>query len=215
MANVVLTPQLEQWSGEFGRNYTARNSFTPEQVDELWFRNYGRTRTELNRTFFSSVPFNARILEVGCNIGNQLLLLQKLGYQNLYGIDVQNQALEVARSRTETIEFHHSSAFSLPFEDGFFDLVYTSGVLIHISPNDLPLAMKEIHRCTKEFVLGTEYYASHATQLDYRGHSALLWKMDYAREYLSRFSDLQLVSEERLPYLDSENVDSMFLLKKC
>jgi hypothetical protein len=52
------------------------------------------------------------------------------------------------------------------------------------------------------------------TEIDYRGHGELLWKMDYAREYLGRFDDLELVLEQRLPYLENENVDSMFLLKR-
>jgi hypothetical protein len=42
----------------------------------------------------------------------------------------------------------------------------------------------------------------------------MLWKMDYAREYLNRFPDLELVEEMKLPYTDNENIDSMFLLKK-
>ncbi|HZQ68421.1 MAG TPA: pseudaminic acid biosynthesis-associated methylase [Terriglobales bacterium] len=214
MPNALQTPQVSQWAGQFGLEYTERNNFTPEQVDELWARNYGQSRTELNRVFFSVVPAEARILEVGCNIGNQLRLLQRLGYQNLYGIDVQERALEVAKSRAQNINFLRASAFALPFQDGYFDLVYTSGVLIHISPQDLPIALGEIYRCSRRFILGSEYYAAQATEVDYRGHSALLWKMDYAREYLGRFPDLQLLMEQRLPYVNSENVDSMFLLEK-
>jgi hypothetical protein len=41
-----------------------------------------------------------------------------------------------------------------------------------------------------------------------------LWKMDFVRRYLERFDDLELVKEQRLPYLNSENVDTVFLLKK-
>jgi len=52
------------------------------------------------------------------------------------------------------------------------------------------------------------------TKINYRGHGELLWKMDYVREYLARFADLELVLEQRLPYLKNQNVDSMFLLRK-
>ena len=38
--------------------------------------------------------------------------------------------------------------------------------------------------------------------------------MDYARKYLQRFSDLDLVREQRLPYLANDNIDNAFLLKK-
>jgi pseudaminic acid biosynthesis-associated methylase len=214
MSKAQATPQLGAWCGEFGHEYTVRSCLTPEQVDALWQRNYGITRTELNRRFLDSIPADARILEVGCNIGNQLLLLQRLGYSNLHGVDVQDYALEIARSRTKSVNLAQASSFSLPYEDGYFDLVFTSGVLIHISPNDLPAALDEIHRCAKHYIWGSEYYASSLTEISYRGHGELLWKMDYAREYLARFDDLELVLEQRLPYLENQNVDSMFLLRK-
>ena len=136
------------------------------------------------------------------------------GYSNLYGVDVQDYALEIARSRLNNVNFAQASSFSLPYEDKYFDLVFTSGVLIHISPNDLPAALDEIHRCAKRYIWGSEYYASGVTEINYRGHGELLWKMDYAREYLARFADLELVLEQRLPYVENQNVDSMFLLRK-
>jgi pseudaminic acid biosynthesis-associated methylase len=212
MSKAQATPQLGEWCGEFGREYTARSCLTPEQVDALWDKNYGITRTALNCRFLRDIRADARILEVGCNIGNQLLLLQQLGYSNLYGVDVQDYALEMARSRTKHVNLTQASSFALPYEDKYFDLVFTSGVLIHVSPEDLPAALDEIHRCAKSYIWGSEYYASWATEINYRGHCELLWKMDYAGEYLARFDDLELELEQRLPYLGNANVDSMFLL---
>jgi pseudaminic acid biosynthesis-associated methylase len=214
MSRAQATPQLGAWCGEFGREYTLRSCLTAEQVDALWKKNYGTTRTDLNRRFVRNIPTDARILEVGCNIGNQLLLLQRLGYSNLHGVDVQEYALEIAGSRTNTLNLAKASSFELPYEDRYFDVVFTSGVLIHVSPGDLPVALEEIHRCAKSYIWGSEYYASSVTEIDYRGHGELLWKMDYAREYLGRFDDLELVLEQRLPYLENENVDSMFLLRR-
>lgn len=208
------TPQLREWTGQFGLDYTNRNSLTPAQVDELWVRNYGVSRTEMNRKFLSDVPKDARILEVGCNLGNQLVLLQTLGYTNLYGVEVQEYALEAARARTHNIQLTLASAFDVPYEDGYFDLVFTAGVLIHISPEDLPGALDEIHRCSRQYVMGSEYYAPGVTEVKYRDHNGLLWKMDYAQQYLTRFPGLELVHEQRLPYLENSNVDAMFLLRK-
>jgi pseudaminic acid biosynthesis-associated methylase len=213
MSKAQATPQLRAWCGEFGHEYTLRSCLTPEQVDVLWKKNYGTTRTQLNHQFLGNIPADARILEVGCNIGNQLLLLQRLGYSNLYGVDVQDYALEMARSRTKNVNLTQASTFALPYEDKYFDMVFTSGVLIHVSPRDLPTALNEIHRCAKSYIWGSEYYASAVTEINYRGRGQLLWKMNYAREYLARFKDLELVLERRLPYLESANVDSMFLLR--
>ena len=46
MSTAQETPQLGEWRGEFGREYTIRNCLTPQQVDALWVKNYGVTRTE-------------------------------------------------------------------------------------------------------------------------------------------------------------------------
>ena len=208
------THQLTEWQGSFGKEYTDRNSFTPEKVDALWVKNYGVSRTELNRRFLKNVAADARILEVGCNIANQLLLLQQAGYSNLHGIETQEYAVGLARTRTTSINLVHATAFDIPYKNEYFDLVFTSGVLIHIAPADLPAALDEIHRCSRTYILGAEYYAPQSTEVNYRDHEALLWKMDYAREYLSRFADLELVEEQRLPYLENTNVDTMFLLRK-
>jgi hypothetical protein len=78
----------------------------------------------------------------------------------------------------------------------------------------LPRALDEIHRCAKSWIWGMEYYAPEVTEVSYRGHDDLLWKMDYGKRYLDRFSDLELAREQRLPYLSSSNVDTMYLLKR-
>ncbi len=103
---------------------------------------------------------------------------------------------------------------AIPYPDQNFDLVFTSGVLIHIAPTDVPVALAEIHRCAKTWVWGSEYYAPRMTEVSYRGHDSLLWKTDYAQLYVERFPDLELVSEQRLRYLENENVDTMFLLRR-
>jgi|SRR5215469_2948161 len=208
------TAQTNVWQGDFGRAYTDRNTFSVEDLNALWMKNYGTSRSEITQTFLSEVPKNARILEVGCNVGNQLLLLQREGFSNLAGVEIQSYAVAAASARVPGAVFKQASALALPFEDASFDLVFTSGVLIHIAPEDLPQAINEIHRCTSAYIWGTEYFSAEPASVTYRGHESLLWKTDFAGLYLSAFSDLALVRERRLQYLENENVDTVFLLKK-
>jgi pseudaminic acid biosynthesis-associated methylase len=207
------TPQTEVWKGNFGREYTDRNTLEIDALEALYRKNYGLSRRELNETFLKDIPADASFLEVGCNTGNQLLLLQRMGFRKLSGIELQPYALEIAKSRCQGVNLEQGSALALPYADRSFDVVYTSGVLIHISPDDLPRAMDEIHRCAKNYIWGMEYYSPDMTEVNYRSHDGLLWKMDFARQYLQRF-DLELVLEQRIPYLENQNVDAMFLLKK-
>ena len=59
-----------------------------------------------------------------------------------------------------------------------------------------------------------EYFAPTVTEVNYRGHEGLLWKTDYAKKYLESFEDLELVLEHHLAYLESANIDTVFLLRK-
>ena len=212
--NSQITSQFRKWTADFGREYTDRNNGTSAELDEFYRMTYGASRKEFNQRFLEAVPKDARILEVGCNIGTQLLVLKEMDFTDLSGVEIQSYALQGAKERLGDAQILSASALSLPFADQEFDLVFTSGVLIHIAPVDLPTALAEIHRCTKKWVWGMEYYAPQMTEVVYRGNSNLLWKTDYSRLYLDTFADLELVREERLPYLENENVDTMFLLRR-
>ncbi|GAE87794.1 hypothetical protein [Acetivibrio straminisolvens] len=93
-------------------------------------------------------------------------------------------------------------------------MVFTSGVLIHISPDNINRVLDEIYRCTKEYIWGLEYYADEYTEINYRGNDNLLWKTNFSKLYLDRFPELELVKEEKFKYLNNDNVDVMFLLRK-
>jgi pseudaminic acid biosynthesis-associated methylase len=211
---VLDTDQARVWMGEFGREYTDRNNQTPAELDYFYQEHYGITRRKLNEEFLREVPKDARILEVGCNMGTQLLMLQEMGYSNLHGIEIQSYALERAKQRLPRAELIQASALSIPHPDNYFDVVFTSGVLIHIAPSDLSRVMAEIHRCSSVWIWGFEYYSPKAAEIPYRGHAQLLWKTDFAKHYCEQFADVELVKEERLHYRNDHNVDSMFLLRR-
>ncbi|MEW6702159.1 MAG: pseudaminic acid biosynthesis-associated methylase [Bacteroidota bacterium] len=206
--------QEKIWSGSFGKEYTDRNTLDLDGVNELYKNNFGVTRTEMNIEFLNWLDRDVKILEVGSNTGNQLLLLQAMGFENLYGIELQYYATEIAKERTKEINIIQGSAFDIPFKNGYFDLVFTSGVLIHISPDNLSKALGEINRCSKKLIWGFEYFAEQTTEISYRGNNSLLWKTNYSELYLKTFPALKLLKEKKYRYLSGRNVDAMFLLEK-
>jgi pseudaminic acid biosynthesis-associated methylase len=207
--------QVDTWSTQFGKEYTDRNTFTTEQLDKLYLDEYGVSRSDMNRTFLDDLYlYNGKILEVGCNVGNQLRLLQKLGYKNLFGIELQSYAVETAKSLTKGINIIQGLANDIPFKDEYFDLVFTSGVLIHIAPGNIGEVLDEVYRCTRQYIWGFEYYADEYTEVTYRGNKNLLWKANFAKLYLDRFPNLKLVKEVKFKYIHNDNIDSMFLLVK-
>jgi pseudaminic acid biosynthesis-associated methylase len=205
---------MEAWRGDFGRAYTDRNGLGVEALDRLYVRYFGTPRSTMNRMFVEPIPRSAVVLEVGANVGNQLRALAALGFENLYGVELQDHALRLSRATGPRLGMVQGSALDLPFADGACDLVFTSGVLIHIAPEDLPRVMDEVHRCTRRYIWGFEYHAPRLTPVHYRGHQGLLWKDDFAQRYLERFDDLSLVQRRLFHHIGSENRDAMFLLEK-
>jgi hypothetical protein len=83
-------------------------------------------------------------------------------------------------------------------------IVFTGGVLIHISLENLNQVISEIHRVSNKYIMAMEYYAPEETVIPYRGHTALLWKRDFCKHYLDTFTDLSLVSTG---YVDAPGFD--------
>lgn len=210
---MVPKNQISEWDGKFGKAYTDRNNLSAAQLDALYRKNFGITKTQMNKEFLAGLDADARILEVGCNVGNQLVHLQKSGFKDLWGIEVSRYAIEAAKQKIKDVNIVKASAFDIPFKDGFFDLVFTSGVLIHIPPKSLQLAMGEIYRVSKKYVWCFEYFANKATEVEYRGKEDLLWKNDFLRLFTDRLP-LKVVREKKFEYRSNDNVDAMFLLQK-
>lgn len=173
----------EAWSGKFGKEYTKRNLDSNEQ--------------KVTGDFLKHIPKDSKILEVGCNVGNQLNHLQEFGYYNLHGIDICNLAIKEAKRKHSNINFQQASLLNLPFEDNEFDLVFTCGVLIHIHPEyDLSKAMSEIHRCSKQYIYGYEYFRPICKGYNYRNEGILCWRNNFLKQFLKQFPDLKIVKKK-------------------
>lgn len=172
-------------------------------------------RSQLNTEFLGDLSRDIRILEVGSNVGTQLQMLQDMGFKNLYGVELQSYAVELSKKLTKDIQIIQGSAQDLPFKDGFFDLVFTSGVLIHINPTDLPAVLAEMLRVTRRWVWGFEYFAEKHEEIPYRNHSNLMWKGDFCQLFLDRDRNLKTLKRKKVPYLNSTNQDEMYLLARA
>jgi len=210
--------QMENWKGKFGEEYTDRNYMAPDEYDKLCLSRIGISRTKQIEDFLSGLRLNC-ILEIGCNVANQLLLLQKELFKecDYYGVEINQYAIEKSKYIVKRmgIKIVQASALDIPFKDAYFDLVFTSGVLIHIPPKNINKALDEIYRCSRKYIWGLEYYSKGYVEVDYRGCNDLLWKTDFLNLYLNRFPELKLIKEIKYHYLqDKKLVDQVFLLKK-
>lgn len=175
------------WQGTFGDEYTERNASAFEGRVPFW------------KETLAEFPCR-NVLEVGCNLGANLRWISAiLEPRNVYGVDVNEGALARLRASLPGVNAVWSPARALPFRDRFFDLVFTTGVLIHQPPDALPDVMSEIVRCSRRFVLAGEYHADAPAEIPYRGQRAALFKRDFGRLYEERFAELRLVKRGFLP----------------
>lgn len=209
----MQTQQLSQWKEEFGNQYTIRNFSTLEEFEQSYVKKYGTSKTMMFEEFMSDKSKDIKILEVGCNIGLQLQCLCSLGFKNLYGIEPQSFALYLAKTQS-TFNYAPGNIFDIPFKNEYFDLVLISGVFIHIRPDDLYEAMKEVIRCTKKYILIFEYYSDKIEEIEYHGEKNLLWKAPYADLFVKNFDNVMINKQKKYKYLDNDNVDEMTLLRK-
>ncbi len=209
------TDQEKFWNSNFGKEYTERNKWhSDEEWDKIYSDTWGMTKLEINYKVLKDLPREISILEVGCNYGAQLRGFQRMGFSNLYGVELQAYAVEESKKAFSGLNIITGSGFDLPFKDNFFDLVCTNGVLIHISPGDHYSFMKEIHRCSKRFIMGWEYYDKDLKELNYRNNEGYMWKADFEGIYRKHFPGLTVIEKHFIKYLSNDNVDAIFLLEK-
>ena len=85
----------------------------------------------------------------------------------------------------------------------------TSGVLVHIHPDNLLPSCKEIYRCSTRWIGCIEYFADKPETVPYRGNNDQLFKRDFGSLWLDNFPDLRTVAYgfawRRLTGLDNVN----------
>lgn len=207
------TRQQEFWSGKFGRGYNDRNTWTVSGFDRFYRQTWGTTRTVMNRAFLRGLKID-NVLEVGANIGLQLRHLQSQGFDNLYGVEIQSDAVERAKRLTKGINIIRGSAFDLPFQNNYFDLVFTSGVLIHIHPKDQKAAMREMFRVSRKYIWGFEYFNETVQEIPYRGNRNVLWKNNFPKLWQQYCPKLKLVKVKKYRYVGQKIQDVMYLFRK-
>ncbi|TET55434.1 MAG: class I SAM-dependent methyltransferase [Actinobacteria bacterium] len=113
--------------------------------------------TRINLSFLDSISTLVqknspkKILDAGCGEGFVLEHLRKDVNADFIGLDIESNALDIARLKNPQIDFKHASVYEQPFEDNSFDLVILSEVLEHLEEPDK--ALSEVSRVTKRYAL--------------------------------------------------------------
>jgi 2-polyprenyl-3-methyl-5-hydroxy-6-metoxy-1,4-benzoquinol methylase len=139
----------EQWSADpagaaYGRDYEFA---TREFFDAVEHHRYTEYAPWMPEVMGFNEFANARLLEVGCGMGTDLLQFAR-GGARVTGVDLTPRSIEITRKHFElygqTGHFAITDGEELPFAAESFDVVYSNGVLHHTP--DTRAAVGEIHR---------------------------------------------------------------------
>jgi demethylmenaquinone methyltransferase/2-methoxy-6-polyprenyl-1,4-benzoquinol methylase len=98
-----------------------------------------------------------RVLEVAVGTGAAMLeILKRVDKTNIVsGVDLSHRMLQksrrlVAKTGFTNVELYQADARSLPFEDGFFDVLFNSYMLDLVPLAEIPVVLAEFKRVLKD-----------------------------------------------------------------
>lgn len=185
----MASKQVELWRSEFGESYTQRNNNRITDANQAaLLRDWAKILAH------AASPRPESVLEVGCNIGRNLLALKHF-IPSLHGVEPNRFCCETARNNAALKDavIQEGEGSQLPYADSSIDLVFTSGVLIHVAPEELGRVVDEIVRVARRYVVCIEYFSHEPVEVEYHGMSGFLYKRDFGRFYLERHPGLRVL----------------------
>ena len=188
----MLTEQEQFWRQDFGNEYVSRNRVDWKVRVPFWQDIIERTKPK-------------SILEIGCGSGWNLRAIREVDDMiSAWGCDINQTALQEASDagvsvfEASVLDIYAAEIFDSGMcSNPRFDLVASVGVLIHVSPTDLPRAMDQIISASNRYVLAVEYADETEVEVEYRGNAKRLWRRPFGRLYEER--GLKLVAEFDAP----------------
>ena len=90
------------------------------------------------------------ILDLCCGTGNQIKLLSKHGFRNLYCLDISGSMLEIAKRSDSSIKIYNEDATKTNFDNASFDVVIISFAIHEKDRNTQQALINEAYRIIKK-----------------------------------------------------------------
>ncbi|MCM1495272.1 MAG: hypothetical protein NC089_05670 [Bacteroides sp.] len=184
MENNYKTDQEKFWKGEFGTEYINRNAENSYLCNKIHFWSMVLSKTNGVKS----------CLEFGSNIGFNLKAIKTLfPNMGIGAIEINDTAVQIMKEDADLdVKIYHDSILNVDITD-IYDLTFTTGVLIHINPDELKNVYQKLYHTSKKYILISEYYNPTPVEVNYRGYEQRLFKRDFAGEFLDMFPDCILV----------------------
>src|SRR5690606_29441559 len=108
-------------------------------------------------------------LEIGPNVGLNLIALAQLMDIDLHAIE-PNDTARAALAAAGVVppgQLHAGYGDNLPLPDNAVEMAFTSGVMIHIAPENLLQTYREMHRVSSKYLVTIEYFSDQPETISY------------------------------------------------
>lgn len=182
-----LLPAPKKSGGVGGALPEAKRSVYQLPPTKTPFDAYQRNKLIKLLNLGALVP-NRSVLEVGCGLGDLLIVAAKYKPRELFGVDSDAVLVEKAKKYTEQLEVDISVADvrKLPFPEKSFDIVLVMYELQHLQDkHELASVISEIKRVSRQWVILIELTASERIEKD----DLTLHPVDYYKEKFKEIGD--------------------------
>jgi pseudaminic acid biosynthesis-associated methylase len=190
-------PPVTDWTGSFGQDYQTRNSSSWQSIKNRsrLFGDVFNVMEQANKADPQSKAFPESIIEVGGGCGDNLRAIDMIYDRSRAAVKLMScDPNEEARKAMADVAIVIPGDLSaLPYIDDAADLVFTSGVLIHVPPPDLDKALSEIYRVSKRWILSIEYYNNVPEEIRYRDRDGMMWRRDWGEAWMEKYPDLTVL----------------------
>lgn len=173
-----MNEQQKFWANDYAEEYIRKNrEFDLNLGIEGWHKMLASCSTDVGS-----------VLECGCNIG------RNINFLNVVLPNARKSIIEISKPAFDfvTRNYELDKAFNGSIEEsGFaeqFDLVFTTGVLIHIHPDNLIANMRKMFSYSAQYILIGEYFNRTPVMLEYQGEKDRLFKSDFGKLFIENFS---------------------------
>lgn len=169
--------------------------YTTDQNAKYWRgRSYGweeylQTHDHPHRRFITHILSQIQwvsLVEIGCGSGPNLVnIVKNLKGRQVGGIDINPEAIRVAKKTFQGGHFKAGDAKDILMSDKSCDVSLTDAFLIYIGPARIKKYLAEIKRITRNYIVLCEY------------HEASFWRRQWLRIFSGRhaYNYKQLLSQ--------------------
>ena len=149
------------------------------------------------------------VLEIGCGTGIDLRLFPE--NFKVYGVDLNDFALKMARKKNPTFDFKNGSITNLPFADSSVDFIFTHKFLNCLDNLDMNKGIAEMYRVSRKYIANCEIPDPSEKEIDmvFTGRDMLKRWSNYNVKIISDVNMHEDIEPEKIRFTLLKKLDNI------